>query len=135
MIQIEMFLEGEIDKQQEKNITTRKIRYRQIFTLLFGVILISFLLVGCNPSNQNETSHRTRGIVTRVEEGKDGVQVELETKNGIYNVTISVIQAEFTGDYEQIKIGAEIEVTGQLLDGMEPPLLVAEKVTVLRNQE
>ena len=134
-MQIEVFLEGEIDEQQDKNITTRKIRYRQIFTLLFGVILISFLLVGCNPSNQNETSHRTRGIVTRVEEGKDGVQVELDTENGLYNVTISVIQAEIEGDFEQIKIGAEIEVTGRIIDGMEPPLMIADEVTVLKNKE
>ena len=71
----------------------------------------------------------------QVETGKDGVQVELETENGFYNVTISVIQTEIEGDFEHIKIGAEIEITGRIIDGMEPPLLVAEQVTVLGNQE
>ena len=105
--------------------------------LLWVVIfLISITLVGCDSSSsQNEPSQQIHGIVTQVEAGKDGVQVELETENGFYNVTISVIQTEIEGDFEHIKIGAEIEVTGQLLDGMDPPLLVAEQVTVLKNQE
>ena len=105
--------------------------------LLWVVIfLILITLVGCDSSSsQNEPSQQIHGIVTQVETGKDGVQVELETENGFYNVTISVIQTEIEGDFEHIKIGAEIEVTGQLLDGMDPPLLVAEQITVLKKQE
>jgi len=100
------------------------------------IFLISITLVGCDSlSSQNEPSQQIHGTVTQVETGKDGVQVELDTENGLYNVTISVLQAEIEGGFEHIKIGTEIEVTGQLLDGMEPPLLVAEQVTVLKNQE
>ena len=104
--------------------------------LWFVIFIISITLVGCDfLSSQNEPSQKIHGIVTQVETGKDGVQVELETETGQYNVTISIIQAEIDGDFERIKIGTEIEVTGRLLDGMSPPLIVAEKVTVLENED
>ena len=100
------------------------------------IFLISITLIGCNSlSSQNEPSQEIYGTITQIETGKDGVQVELETENGFYNVTISIIQAEIDGDFERIKIGTEIEVTGQLLDGMSPPLIVAEKVTVLEHED
>jgi hypothetical protein len=100
------------------------------------ILLISITLVGCDSSSsQNEPSQRIHGIVTQVETGKDGVQVELETEYGFYNVTISVIQAEIERNFEQIKIGAEIEVTGRIINGMETPLMVADEVTVLKNKE
>ena len=85
--------------------------------------------------SQNESAQQIRGIVTQVETGKDGVQVELETEDGFYNVTISIIQTEIEGDFEEIKVGAEIEVAGRIIDDMEPPLMIADEVTVLKNKE
>ena len=103
-----------------------------VFVAVVSVIVFRWDHFSSCYRSENKTSQRIHGIVTHVELGKEGVQVELETENGLYNVTISIIQAEVEGDFEQIKIGTEIEVTGQIIDGMEPPLLVAEKVTVLR---
>jgi hypothetical protein len=104
--------------------------------LWFVIFVMLITLVGCDSLlSQNEPSQQIHGIVTQVETGKDGVQVELETETGQYNVTISIIQAEIDGDFERIKIGTEIEVAGQLLDGVSPPLIVAEKVTVLEHED
>jgi len=36
---------------------------------------------------------------------KEGLQVELETEDGIYSMTIRVIQAEIAGQFEQNRIG------------------------------
>ncbi|UCH58378.1 MAG: META domain-containing protein, partial [Anaerolineales bacterium] len=57
--------------------------------------------------------------------------VELQTEYFTYNITISRVQTEIIGDFEQIKVGAEIEVSGQGIAGMDPHLIVADHVTVL----
>lgn len=46
MIQFYIFMEDEIDQQQDKNIVTWKIGFRQIFFFIFSVMLIFFLLIG-----------------------------------------------------------------------------------------
>jgi heat shock protein HslJ len=71
-----------------------------------------------------------RGIVTKVDQGKDGLQVELQAESLPYNVTISKMQAEIDGSFDQIVVGAEIEVTGQRIAGMDLPLIVANYVRV-----
>lgn len=106
-----------------------------VFVVVVSVLIFRWEKFSLGSPSQNENTQYIHGIVTQVEPGKDGSLVELETENGLFSVTISIIQAEIEGDFEQINIGSEIEVTGQLLDGMEPPLLVADKVPVLRNQE
>lgn len=72
-----------------------------------------------------------RGIVTQVELGKDGLQIELQTDYLLYNVTISRLQTEIIGSFDQIEAGTEIEVSGQEIAGTNPPLIVAEYVRVL----
>jgi len=72
-----------------------------------------------------------RGIITQVELGKDGLQIELQTDYILYNVTISKLQTEIIGSFDQIVVGAEIEVSGRGIVGMEPPLIVAEHVWIL----
>ena len=124
--------------QMNERAKTRQQKNQNSNYWLLGIVifLISLTLFGCaSLSSQNEPSQEIHGTVTQVETGKDGVQIELETDSGLYNVTISILQAEIEGEFEQIKVGAKIEVTGRIIDGMEPPLLVAEQVTVLRNQE
>jgi len=124
--------------QMNERVKTSKQKNQKSNHWFLGIVifLISITLIGCTSLlSQNEPSQEIYGTVTQVETGKDGVQVELETENGIYNVTISILQAKIEGEFEQIKVGAKIEVTGRIIDGMEPPLLVAEQVTVLRNQE
>jgi heat shock protein HslJ len=59
------------------------------------------------------------------------VQVELQTDYLLYSVTISVLQTEIIGSFDQLSVGAEIEVWGQGIAGMDPPLIVAEHITVL----
>ena len=84
--------------------------------------MISITMVGFNSlSSQNETRHRFQGIVTQVKIGKHGVQVESEIEADLYSGTFSALQAEIEGDFEQIEVGTENEVTGQLIDGMDPP--------------
>ena len=118
-------------RQIDARVQTRQ-QHSNHWFLWIVIFLISIMLVGCDSSSpQDETTARIQGIVTQVETGKDGVQVELETETGFYSVTISALQAEIEGDFEQIKVGTKIEVTGQLIDGMNPPLIVAEQVTVL----
>jgi hypothetical protein len=46
-----------------------------------------------------------------------------------------VIRAEIVGPYEQIQIGTSIEVTGQMIADIEPPLIVADRVKVLGKAE
>ena len=124
--------------QMNERAKTRQQKNQNSNYWLLGIVifLISLTLFGCaSLSSQNEPSQEIHGTVAQVETGKDGVQIELETDSGLYNVTISILQAEIEGEFEQIKVGAKIEVTGRIIDGMEPPLLVAEQVTVLRNQE
>jgi len=124
--------------QMNERAKTRQQKNQNSNYWLLGIVifLISLTLFGCaSLSSQNEPSQEIHGTVAQVETGKDGVQIELETDSGLYNVTISILQTEIEGEFEQIKVGAKIEVTGRIIDGMEPPLLVAEQVTVLRNQE
>ena len=82
-------------------------------------------------STNGGSTQSLRGIVTQVEQGKDGLQVHLQTESLLYNVTISKMQAEIIGSFDQIVVGAEVEVSGQEIAGMDPPLIVAEQVTVL----
>jgi len=118
-------------RQIDERLKTRKQHSNHWFFWIV-IFMISITLVGCDSSSpQDETTPRVQGIVTQVETGKDGVQVELETETGLYSVTISALQTEIEGDFKQIKVGTEIEVTGQLIDGMDPPLIVADHVTVL----
>jgi proline iminopeptidase len=84
------------------------------------------------PARQNvDLPQSLRGTVTQVEQGKDGLQVQLQTESLLYNVTISQMQTEIDGSFDQIVVGAEIEVTGQGIGEMDPPLIVAEYVRVL----
>jgi hypothetical protein len=117
-------------RQMIERVITRQ-QHSNHWFLWVVIFLISITLVGCDSSSpQDETPHRIRGIITQVETGKDGVQVELETETGLYNVTISTLQAEIEGDFEHIKVGTEIEVIGRNIEGMTPPLIVAEQVEV-----
>ena len=99
------------------------------------IVMISITLVGCDASRSQNELTQIIGLVTHVETGKDGLQVELETESELYSVTISALQAEIEGDFEHIQVGAENKVTGRIIDGMEPPLLVAEQVAILRTNE
>jgi inhibitor of cysteine peptidase len=72
-----------------------------------------------------------RGTVTGVEIGADGLQVELTDGESVYSVTISVMQAEVFGRWEEIEPGAELVVSGPMIPNMEPTLVVAEKVVVV----
>ena len=80
-----------------------------------------------------------RGTVTGIEIGADGLQVELtvpqdQGAEDVYSVTISVMQAEVFGRWEGIQPGAELVVSGPILQGMTPTLIVAEKVTVVESR-
>lgn len=104
--------------------------------VLVGLGLLAFSLNAKNPDPQESNPNTDlpqplRGTITQIERGKDGVQVELQTEYFTYNITISRVQTEIIGDFEQIKIGAEIEVSGQGIAGMDPHLIVADHVTVL----
>jgi inhibitor of cysteine peptidase len=77
-----------------------------------------------------------QGTVTGIEIGADGLQVELtvplaERGERVYSVTISVMQAEIFGRWEEIQPGAELVVSGPVIAGMDPTLVVAEKVTIV----
>lgn len=113
------------------------------FTLIaiIGIVLVGLGLLAfslnilvtdrqvSNP-NANNPQH-LRGTITQLEQGKDGVQVMLQTDNLTYNVTISRMRTEILGDIDQMKVGTEIEVSGQGIDGMDSPLIVAEYVRIL----
>jgi inhibitor of cysteine peptidase len=79
----------------------------------------------------DETVQDLRGTVTAVELGADGVQVTLVDGEATYSVTISALQAEVYGRWEEIVPGAELVVSGPILRGMEPALVIAVKVTVV----
>ena len=104
--------------------------------VVLGIGLVAFglsVIPVRQDSNPNTDSPQTlRGTITGIEPGKDGVQIKLQTDNLLYKVTISAVQAEIMGSFDQIALGAKIEVSGQAIAGMEPPLVVAEKVTVLK---
>jgi hypothetical protein len=74
-----------------------------------------------------------RGTVTGIEIGADGLQVELTSGQDVYSVTISVMQAEVFGRWEGIQQGAELVVSGTVVAGVQPTLVVAEKVTVVES--
>jgi hypothetical protein len=114
---------------------------RVVFVLIVVVSLgfVVFTLNGKNTGSQEVNSDTdiqqpVRGKITGVEQGADGVQVSLETDNGIYSVTISVMQAEVFGRFDQIIVGAEIEVSGMVIGGMEPEIIVAKHVKVLGSE-
>jgi len=72
-----------------------------------------------------------RGTVTGIEIGADGLQVELTDGERVHSVTVSVMQAEIFGRWEEIQPGAELVVSGPVIAGMDPVLIVAERVTVV----
>ena len=102
--------------------------------IVVGLVILAFslkLTVNQETGPNVEMSQPLRGIVTQVELGKDGVQVELQTDDLLYSVTISQLQTEIIGSFDQIVVGAEIEVSGQEIAGMDPPLIVADTVRIL----
>jgi len=82
-------------------------------------------------SPNNGSPQLLRGVVTQAEQGKDGLQVEMLSEGLLYSVTIRSMQAEIDGSFDQIVVGAEIEVSGQRIAGMNPPLITADYVRVL----
>ncbi len=116
-------------------------KHISIITLIviIGIIVVGLGIIAFNLKltvNQEigpnvEMSQPLRGIVTHVELGKDGVQVELQTDDLLYSVTISQLQTKFIGNFDQIVVGAVIEVSGQEIAGMDPPLIVADTVRIL----
>jgi inhibitor of cysteine peptidase len=75
-----------------------------------------------------------RGTVTAIVYGTDGVQVELTAGDTVYSVTISAMQAEVEGRWDRIAEQSEIVVSGPVVAGAAPPLIVAERVTVLGSE-
>jgi inhibitor of cysteine peptidase len=76
-------------------------------------------------------AHDLRGTVTGIEIGADGLQVALTDGERAYSVTISAMQAEIFGRWEGIQPGVELVVSGPIVHGMEPTLVVAHKVVVV----
>ena len=97
--------------------------------LSLSLVILLVLATGCALSGQ--ANHF--GIITQVELGKDGVQVILQTDDLLYSVTISKIQTEIIGSFDQIVVGAEIEVSGEEIYGMDPPLIVADSVRIIKS--
>lgn len=107
--------------------------------LLSLMIILSCLgLVACDQksdlSQEGEMEQSLRGTITDVEQGKDGLQVTLETDDLTYSVAISFIKAEIFGHPGQITKGADIEVSGNKIDGSEPLLFVADQVKLLSGE-
>ena len=100
-------------KTREKRITTF-ILVAFIGIILAGLGMLAFSVNVRNPFHQDsnpniEYPQPLRGTITQVEQGKDGIQVELQTDGLLYSVTISKIQTEVVGSFDQIKVGTEIE--------------------------
>ena len=85
-------------------------------------------------STSPEYVQDVRGTVTRIAYGTDGMEVELTDGTSLYSVTISVIQAQVFGRMDQIQEGSELVVSGPTVVGIEPALVIAEKVTVLGSE-
>jgi heat shock protein HslJ len=98
-------------------------------SLSFGLVILLFLITGCASNGKANLA----GTITHVEQGKDGVQVELQTDDLPYSITISRIKAEIIGSFDQLVVGAEIEVTGEEISGMDPPLIVADSVRIIKS--
>ena len=96
---------------------------RFVPTLIFLIIIAA----GCATSGKSTLE----GVIDQVEIGKDGVQVALLSDDQLYSVTISELQTEIDGGFDQILMGAEIEVSGKEIAGMDPPLIVADTVRII----
>lgn len=104
---------------------------------------IVFTMVGCSKvdahtdeenkdqkiSADESKEQSIKGIIKSTEQGKDGVTALVETNDGDFNITISMIQTELIGSWDAIKVGTEIEAYGELLK-LDAPLIVAEKVII-----
>lgn len=97
--------------------------------LILSLVILLVLTTGCTFSDQATLI----GIVTSVDLGKDGVQVELQTEDQLYSVTISKMQTDIVESFDQIIIGAEIEVSGEEIAGMDLPLIVADSVRIINS--
>lgn len=95
--------------------------------LVLSFVILLVFAAGCAPRVQPKLA----GIITQVELGKDGFQVKLQTDKQLYGVTISKMQAELIGSFDQLVVGTEIEVSGQEIDGIDPPVIVADYVRIL----
>ncbi|HSG43855.1 MAG TPA: META domain-containing protein [Anaerolineales bacterium] len=95
--------------------------------LLLSFVFIFAVAASCAPASHPKVT----GIITQVELGKDGVQVALQAEDRLYSVTISELHTEIAGSFDQIVVGAEIEVSGEEIAGMDPPLIVADTVRIL----
>lgn len=95
--------------------------------LLLSFIFLWGIASGCTQAGRPKVA----GIITQVDLGKDGFQVMLQSDERLYSVTISELQSEIDGTFDQIVVGAEIEVSGEEIAGMDPPLIVADTVQIL----
>jgi len=105
-----------------------------IVVVILGLLTYSLIAKTTRSQEVNtdaDIQQPLQGTIIGVEQGADGVQVSLETDHGIYSVTISVMQTEVFGRFDQLIVGAEIEVSGMVIGGMEPELIVAKHVKVL----
>ena len=98
-------------------------------SLSLWLVILLFLITSCTLSGQAKQV----GTITQVELGKDGVQVALRTDDLLYSITISKINTQITGSFYQLVVGAEIEVRGEEIAGMDPPLIVADSVRIIKS--
>lgn len=103
---------------------------------LLGLALLALTFIPITTASQQVNSETDiqqplQGTIFGVKQGTDGVQVSLETDNSIYSVTISAMQTEVFGRFDQLTVGAEIEVSGTVIGGMEPEIIVADHVRIL----
>ena len=113
--------------------------FKKVILVLIVVVILGLLaysLIAKTTRSQEvntdaDIQQPLQGTIIGVEQGADGVQVSLETDHGIYSVTISVMQTEVFGRFDQLIVGAEIEVSGMVIGGMEPEIIVTKHVKVL----
>jgi len=70
------------------------------------------------------------GTVVDTEAGTDGMNATVESAGELFSVTISGIHVELFGRWDDIVEGARVQVSGELIDGMEPTWVVADRVIV-----
>ncbi len=77
------------------------------------VILLGFLLYACIGNHYISI----KGTVTNIQQGKDGYTALITTKEGQqYHAVVSMVDLAYSLDYEDVKVGDFVTVTGDTLN-------------------
>lgn len=103
-----------------------------VATIAVIILVVALIFLPGKESSYDLSKNSIEGIIQKITPGTDGYSVLVETKDGNYDATISIVNLgeKYSKEFGKIKVGEKIKIKGEILDMGEnnPPLIVANHI-------